>query len=385
MFVFWYLICTSLICTTEANIQKVKKAAIVVDYTANQKVVFAENANERCFPASLTKLMTAYIFLEEFDAGRITRRTNFRTSKLAAGQISSKLGLAVGESVPAVKLLEAICVKSANDAAVVIAEGISGDVQSFVSRMNRTARKLGMYNTHFENPSGVPNKNQYTTARDMAILAMNLFKRFGKKYWHFFSQKSCEYNGKKHQTHAKILMWYAGADGAKTGFINASGFNLFVTAQKCDKKGRPRRVFVVVFGRDSSRIRDLYAAGLMNKYLADHTIATVYNLSLEAAIAEEPKKKTKSSPFASIPIDDGNVAVTKPSKQKAKPPRVVDEGEVLEVISEEEITFDQINGYSKEQQVYIEELYINGDEEKEFLEDEEIIIKAQRRSQRTKK
>jgi D-alanyl-D-alanine carboxypeptidase len=365
----------------EPDVQVARKAAIVVDYTANRKVVFSENANDKCFPASLTKLMTAYIFLEEFDSGRITRNTKFQTSRLAANQISSKLNLATGEKVPAIKLLEAICVKSANDAAVVIAEGISGDVRSFVSRMNKTAKRLGMNNTHFENPSGVPNKNQYTTAKDIVILAMSIFKRFGRKYWHFFSQKSCEYNGKKHSTHAKILMWYAGADGAKTGFINASGFNLFVTAQKYDKNGKPKRVFVVVFGRDTSRIRDLYAAKLMNKYLADHTIATVCKTLLKKSAAEKAvveKKntpKTKRSPFTSIPIDDA--ATVKPSKKKSTRV-IIDEGEVLEVISDSGITFDQINGYSKEQKNFIEDLYENDEEVMEFVDDEEVIIKVSR-------
>jgi D-alanyl-D-alanine carboxypeptidase len=148
-----------------------------------------------------------------------------------------------------------------------------GNVKKFANMMNRKARQLGMKHTHFENPSGVPNSKQFTTARDMLTLGVAIFKNF-PQYWNYFSEKSFSYNGQSHNAHCKITRWYKGADGGKTGFIYASGFNLFVTAQRYNKKGKQKRVFVVVIGGDSSKSRDLYAAHLMDKFFGEYKIVT---------------------------------------------------------------------------------------------------------------
>ena len=250
-----------------------KKSAIVIDYSAGKKVVFDDNSGARRHPASLTKVMTIYLLFDAMRQGKINFETKFKVSKFATTQMPSKLGLKVGEKITVLDIVKALIVKSANDVAVVAAEGLCGSVKNFCNLMNMKARQLGMNSTHFENPSGVPNKLQITTARDIATLGMAMFRDF-PQHWHLFSLKSITYNGAKHGTHCKILHWYKGADGAKTGYICASGFNLWVTAQKYNKSGSSKRLFVVVMGGASGKSRDFYAAQLMDKYLKEYKICS---------------------------------------------------------------------------------------------------------------
>jgi D-alanyl-D-alanine carboxypeptidase len=261
-----------LICSTTSLCKIEKKAAIVID-ADSKSVLFSENPDARRHPASLTKIMTVYILLEAIKNRKVTFSTKFKVSKLASQQIPSKIGLKIGEKIAVLDIIKALTVKSANDAAVVAAEGLSGNVANFCRLMNQKAIKLGMRNTHFENPAGIPNSKQISTARDLAKLGMAVYRDF-PQYWHLFSLKSFQYNKIKHDTHCKILHWYKGADGGKTGYVCASGFNLFVTASKYNKSGEKKRLFVVVMGRDSSKIRDLYAAQLMDKYLKSFTISS---------------------------------------------------------------------------------------------------------------
>jgi D-alanyl-D-alanine carboxypeptidase len=235
--------------------------------------LFAENPDAKKHPASLTKMMTVYILLEAIKNKKITFGTKFKVSKLASRQMPSKIGLKIGEKISVLDIIKMLMVKSANDAAVVAAEGLSGSVSNFCKLMNRKAVQIGMKNTHFENPSGVPNPKQISTARDLVKLGMAAYRDF-PQYWYLFSLKSFQYNKTQYDTHCKILRWYKGADGAKTGYVNASGFNLFVTASKYNKAGRKKRLFVVVMGRDSPKIRDLYTAQLMDKYLKSFTVSS---------------------------------------------------------------------------------------------------------------
>ncbi len=252
-----------------------KKSSLVIDCSNKWKrpiVLYQDSANELRHPASLTKLMTVYLLLEAVQKRQVTFNTKFRVSKFAAQQMPSKLNIKAGETISVLDCIKALLVKSANDVAVVVAEGLSGSVSKFCKRMNKKAKSLGMKNTHYENPSGVPNIKQITCANDIAILGLSLIKKFNEisRYWSLFSLKNFKYKNKTHGTHCKILRWYNGADGAKTGYICASGFNLWVTATRFNKEGKSKRLCAVIFGERSGRERDFKAARLLDKYFGDY-------------------------------------------------------------------------------------------------------------------
>lgn len=265
------------------NKQVDKKSAIVIDYTNGQKVLYSDKSREKRYPASLTKMMTLYILFDAIKNKKINLNTRFRVSKYATAQAPSKLGLKVGAKLSVSDAIKALLVKSANDVAVVVAEGIAGSVSKFCRLMNKKSIMLGMLNTHFENSSGLPDVKQTSTAEDMAKLGMALYRDF-PQYRHYLSFKKFEYGKKKYTTHCKILRWYKGADFAKTGYICASGFNLMVSASRYDKSGKSRRLFVVVMGGDSAKSRDLYAGQLMDKYF------DTYKISAQKPKYKLPKK-----------------------------------------------------------------------------------------------
>lgn len=249
------------------------QSALVIEYSETGcKTLYQQNADAIRHPASLTKIMTVYLLLEALQSNRVKPNTLFRVSKLASAQMPSKLNLKPGSYIRAIDCVKALLVKSANDVAVVVAEGLMGSVSEFCKQMNIKAKSLGMLSTHFENPSGVPNIKQVTSARDMFKLGLDLYKRF-PKYWKYFALKDFAYLNQHYTTHCKILNWYKGVDGVKTGFINASGFNLWVTAQRYKTDGTPRRLFVVVFGGPSGKLRDFRAASLMNRFFQDCAIS----------------------------------------------------------------------------------------------------------------
>ncbi len=254
-----------LVAVVEAQNAEEKKAAIVVDYSSNKKVLYTFDADKGRYPASLTKMMTLYILLDSVKRNRLALTTKFCATKNAVNQAPCKMGLKVGEKISVSDAIKALMVKSANDVAVVVAEGIAGDVKNFCRLMNKKCNELGMTNTHFENPSGLPNTKQVSTARDMVKLGIALYRDF-PKYRHFFSIKQFSYGKKKYKTHCKILHWYKGADVAKTGYICASGYNLLVSANRYGKDGKSKRLFVVVMGGDTAKARDIYAGQLMDKY-----------------------------------------------------------------------------------------------------------------------
>lgn len=260
-----------------------KKSAIVIDYTNGGKVLYSNKAREKRYPASLTKMMTLYLLFDAIKNKKVKPTTKFRVSKYAAAQAPSKLGLKVGTKISVSDAIKALLVKSANDVAVVVAEGIAGSVVKFCKLMNKKSLALGMKNTHFENSSGLPDLNQTSTAEDMAKLGIALFRDF-PQHRHYLSLKKFEYGKKKYKTHCKILQWYKGADTAKTGYICASGFNLMVSASRYDKSGKSRRLFVVVMGGDTAKARDLYAGQLMDKYFE------TYNISAQKPKCQNPKK-----------------------------------------------------------------------------------------------
>ncbi|GHT89372.1 hypothetical protein FACS1894113_4310 [Alphaproteobacteria bacterium] len=295
-------------------------------------------------------MMTIYLLFEALRSGKISFNTKFKASKLAICQSPTKLNLRIGEKILVIDIIRALAIKSANDAAVVAAEGLCGSVSKFCELMNKKARQLGMKNTHFENPSGLPNKKQITTAHDILTLGLALINNF-PQYWYFFSEKSFTYNKIKHNTHCKILRWYNGAEGAKTGYTYASGFNLFVTAAKYNKSGGKKAVLVVVMGGDSAKRRDLFAAKLLSDHLKGYDLAVS---KASEKVSTEMKKQRKSL-FAQVVTSDINEII---------------------VHEEEEFAVEELLKNSAVSRKYWDELYETDEEKDEAIKiEEEIFIK----------
>ncbi|MDA0229587.1 MAG: D-alanyl-D-alanine carboxypeptidase [Proteobacteria bacterium] len=232
-------------------------ASIILDADTGE-VLRQRNADTRNYPASLTKMMTLYMLFDELDAGRMQLSDKLAVSKRAAGQPPTKLGLKRGTTITVEHAIFALATKSANDVATVIAEGISGTEWEFAVAMTKRARGLGMKHTRFKNASGLPNRKQLSSARDMGVLAMAILRDF-PHYYDYFSVKSFRFNGKTHHTHNNLLNSYPGADGMKTGYIRASGFNLVASAMRDG-----RRIIAVVFGGRTAKSRDQHMVKLLD-------------------------------------------------------------------------------------------------------------------------
>ena len=205
-------------------------AAIVVDAESGA-VLESHAATARWYPASLTKVMTVYLAFEAIEAGTLRLDEALTVSEHAAAQPATELGLGKGETITVEETILAVILQSANDAAVVLAERLGGSEAKFAELMTAKAAALGMVRTQFRNASGLPDAEQVTTARDMAVLAMALLRNF-PQYYHFFSTTSFSYGGHTFGTINGILSRYAGADGIKTGFTCGSGYNLIASAQR---------------------------------------------------------------------------------------------------------------------------------------------------------
>jgi D-alanyl-D-alanine carboxypeptidase len=236
-----------------------KYAAVVMDHAGN--ILHEENATALRHPASLTKKMTLYLLFEALRDKRIAMNTRFSTSQLATRQAPTKINLQVGESITVETCIKALVAKSANDVAVVVAESLGGSLSNFVKMMNKKAAQLGMTSTHFRNASGLPDPKQVTSALDMAKLAQAIYSDF-PEYYHFFQTQSFSFKGSLFYTHNHMLKSFPGLDGLKTGFINASGFNISTSAVRYSGD-KEHRLFVVVMGGQTSKSRDRRAAHLL--------------------------------------------------------------------------------------------------------------------------
>ena len=215
------------------------------------KVLRSRNADTQLHPASLTKMMTLYVAIEAVENGEIGLDTKVKISSFAASEPPSKLYLKAGSRVRLRYLMRAAAVRSANDAATAIAEAISGSEEKFAKRMNRTARAMGMKNTNFKNAHGLTQRGHYSSARDMSILGRHVIYDY-PEYYNLFSRVSADVGGKTVQsTNRKFLNSYRGADGIKTGYTSAAGFNLVASA----KRGK-ERVIATVFGGRSTTTRN---------------------------------------------------------------------------------------------------------------------------------
>ena len=284
-----------------------KYAAIVIEESSG-KVLFARNADKARFPASLTKIMTLYLLFEELESGRVTMKTKLAVSRVAAGRSPSKLYLKPGQSITVKDAIYALITKSANDVATVVGEALSGTERKFGKRMTRKARALGMASTTFRNASGLPHSKQRTTARDMARLAIAIRRDF-PQFFGFFSTTSFRWKGKRFGNHNKLLSNNYGTDGIKTGYINASGFNLVATVER-----RGVRLIGVVFGGRSGRTRDAHMVEILDKSfkrVKPGDIRTQLAASSNA-VRVLPKTKPKSLPVP--PPSPGTLPVAPPPR-----------------------------------------------------------------------
>ncbi len=232
------------------------EAKLLVD-AATGKVLHAENATYPWYPASVTKLMTAYTTLREVKAGHITMNTLLTVTRDAVAQQPTKMGLKLGTTVTVDNALKMMLVKSANDIAVTIAENVGGSIEKFADMMNANAHRLGMTQTNYVNPNGLPAEQQITSARDLAILARAIIREF-PEYGDYFHISAIRYGNRVIHNYNKLLDRYPGADGMKTGFICASGYNLVATATH-----NGRRLIAVILGAHSGAARTQEAAQLL--------------------------------------------------------------------------------------------------------------------------
>jgi D-alanyl-D-alanine carboxypeptidase len=241
--------------------------ALLVVEADTGKVLQADNATMPWYPASVTKLMTAYVTLKAVKEGRITLDTLLTVSPVAASQSPAKMGFRPGIQVTVDNTLKMMLVRSANDMAVVLAEGVGGSIDGFSALMNENAKRLGMTQTSYVNPNGLPADGQITSARDLAILARAIIHDL-PEYEYFVHIPSIRYGRKVTQNFNKLIGRYPGADGFKTGFICASGYNLVASATRNGK-----RLIAVVLGASSGQMRAVRAAQLLERGFANNSLS----------------------------------------------------------------------------------------------------------------
>ncbi len=235
------------------------RAALVADMDTG-RVLYQENANELNYPASLTKIMTLYLTFDALEHGRLALDDYLIVSQSAANAEPVKLGLSAGSKIRVEDAIKAVAVYSANDVARVLAENLKGgQEESFADLMTRVAREIGLNNTNFENSSGLPNDDHMSTARDIALLSMAVYKHF-PQYWHFFGIKSWTYNGKTYTNGNRLLTSFNGCDGMKTGYTKKSKYSLVATAHRGDA-----HLMSVVLGAENKDVRANVAAQMLNR------------------------------------------------------------------------------------------------------------------------
>lgn len=270
-------------CFSNAN---ATTSSIMIDAKSG-KVLYSENADELRYPASLTKLMTLYLTFTALENGELKLNDNLKISHTAANRSPSRLGLTPGKTIDVETAIVATIVKSANDCATVLGESLAKDERTFAGLMTDTAKKLGMTNTTFKNASGLQHSSQKSTARDMAILASALYHHF-PQYYSWFSITEFEYDGKKYTSHNSLLKSFEGADGMKTGYTAAAGFNI-VTSAKRDN----HRIIAVTMGHDQQDQRDKKVAKMLETAFTQiKANSKIDSKTLYATLHDTPKAKT---------------------------------------------------------------------------------------------
>ncbi len=276
------------------------------------RVLHATRPDELRHPASLTKMMTLYLAFEALKSGELKLDQRLPISQNAAAQEPSKLGLRAGNQIRVEDALLGLVTKSANDATVVVAEALGGSEEQFARLMTKKARQLGMKRTVFRNPSGLPNSEQVTTARDMAILGYALVYHH-PQFYPYFSREGFTYAGVHHNNHNHLMSRYRGMDGIKTGYIRASGFNLVASTVR-----GPTRLIGVVFGGRSAVARDNQMAALLDQAFAQLSIGK--NVQHMASVGDQA--------MADLPTDYVEVPTSVPVVAPVQPLAVASRGDM---------------------------------------------------------
>ena len=256
LFLFSSFLLSLIILGSPAN---AKYASFVINENT-KRIYHNKNADTRNYPASLTKIMTLYMIFDALESKKISMKTRLKVSKRASRQPPSKLYLSPGSTITVKNAIMALITKSANDVATVVAESLGKSERNFAKLMTKKAKQLGMTRTTFKNASGLPNRGQLSTARDMATLGMAI-RRNHPKFFKLFKTKHFVYQGTKYTNHNNLLGSYSGTDGIKTGYTSASGFNLVASVER-----NGQRIIGVVFGGKKARSRDRHMIKLLNRH-----------------------------------------------------------------------------------------------------------------------
>jgi D-alanyl-D-alanine carboxypeptidase len=257
-------------------------ASIVIDGTSGA-ILQASNPNIRCHPASLTKVMTLYLLFEHLDAGELRLSDLLRVSEHASEQAPSKLDLKPGQTITVEDAIKGIVTKSANDAAVVVAENLGDTEKNFAKLMTQQARALGMTNTTYVNASGLPDDGQVTTAKDQALLGRAIQERF-PRYYKYFSTEAFVYRGETMRNHNHLLGAVEGVDGIKTGYTQTSGFNLMTSVHRDG-----HHIIAVILGGKSSSERDLHMRKLIAAYTKLATFQAAVPVQHQSLVSVEQR------------------------------------------------------------------------------------------------
>jgi D-alanyl-D-alanine carboxypeptidase len=257
-------------------------------------VLYAEDPDNPWHPASLAKLMTAYLTFEAIKSGRLALTTKIKCSAAANAEPPSKIGLPVGRELTVHLALQALIIKSANDVAVMLAEAVGGSEPLFVAKMNETAKRLGMESTNFVNTNGLPAAAQVTTARDLGKLARAILADF-PEYAHYWSMQHMRLGKNRLRSHNGLLQSVEGADGLKTGFTCDSGFNIVATATRDG-----RQLIAVVLGDPTSAARNVRAASLLEYGFQQGGWAQIFNSKTVDNMPFAPRETTVKSVRASV-------------------------------------------------------------------------------------
>ncbi len=290
-------------------------SAVVLDLYSG-RVLYSRNPNEPRFPASLTKVMTLYLLFDAMRDGKIGMETQIRVSAHAANQSPTKLDLSEGDKISVEDAMGAIVTKSANDIAVAVAEALAGSEEEFARRMTQKARSIGMLNTTFRNASGLPNSEQKTTANDLITLGKSILFEHPERS-RIFATKYFQYDGNVYRNHNTMLYTYEGMEGMKTGFTQASGFNLLATARRGDK-----RLLAVVLGGSSGGARNATMRVLLdNGWAKAMTLTAARKTGVLLAAKPNSAPETDAPPKAAQPEEQKpfKTAVIAPPKPAPAP------------------------------------------------------------------
>ncbi len=310
------VVCSSVVALltfASSTTQAAPYSDIVVDANSG-KVLHETNPDARRHPASLTKIMTLYLLFEQLEAGKLKLDGQLKVSREAAGQSPTKLGLKPGSTLQVEDAIKGMVTRSANDAAVVVAEALAGDEEQFARLMTRKAQALGMTHTLYKNASGLPNDDQVTTARDQAMLGRAIQERF-PRFYKYFSTRSFNFRGQSIGNHNHLLGHVDGVDGIKTGYIEASGFNLVTSVHRGN-----RYLVAVVMGGGSAGSRDARMRELISDKIAQASTKRTAPMIAEAAPATTTPKSEPAAPVKSAGAEPPVVQVeAKAERPEQKP------------------------------------------------------------------